>query len=183
MTSRYFFLGPLALAALGFFACSDDSMGTSPSVPAEDSGTAAADEDAGSSDSSRGEDAGGAADGGCAGPIVTTPGETCIGFGAKEDSCDPACGQPYGYVCFAGAPPGFTGCRKASESAFGQTYCCPKNDCVAQPDLDAMCKGESGKPRRFQCPPDGRGGHVAAPAGCTESGSGSSEVEKFYCCP
>jgi hypothetical protein len=65
----------------------------------------------------------------------------------------------------------------------GQTYCCSKNDCVAQPDQDSMCSGSAGKPHRFQCPPDGKGGNVAPPAGCKESGSGATAVEKFYCCP
>lgn len=53
--------------------------------------------------------------------IVTAPGETCVGFGAKPETCDPSCEQPYGYVCFDGAPPGFEGCRKVSESTLGQT--------------------------------------------------------------
>jgi hypothetical protein len=150
-----------ALAALGL-ACS-----SAPSVHAD----AGVDREAGT-----------ASDAGCGGPIVTTPGETCTGFGTSATSCDPACGQPYGYVCIGGGPPASSGCRRVSESAFGETYCCPKNDCVAQPDQDGLCGG-SGQPRRYQCPPDGDGGSVAPPADCVDGGSGASEVEKFYCCP
>lgn len=129
-------------------------------------------------------DSGGSKEAGLCGPIVTTPGETCVGFGAKAETCDPSCEQPYGYICFDGAPPGFEGCRKVTDSAFGQTYCCPKNDCVAQPDQEAACSDVAGKPHRFQCPPDGSGGHVAPAAGCEETGpGGGSDVEKFYCCP
>lgn len=117
----------------------------------------------------------------CVGPIATTPGETCIGFGAAPETCDPACGQPFGYVCFDGGPPGMEGCREQSVSGFGNTYCCPKNECVAQPDQDTECPDAS-KPRRFQCPPEG-GGHVEPPPGCVETGSGETALEKFYCCP
>jgi|GEM_PF-1874605 len=117
---------------------------------------------------------------------VTKPatGETCIGFG-KKSPCDPACGLPeYGYVCFNGGPPGFAGCLQTQASAFGETYCCPSNACVPQPDQDGMCAAVAGKPHRYQCPPKGPdAGNVDPPAGCVESGSGASEVEKFYCCP
>ncbi len=177
-----------------FAACSDDAPastggGTSDGGPSSKADSrrpsrapgedAATEPDSGTSDTDSGEK-----EAGSCGPIVTTPGETCIGFGAKPETCDPSCEQPYGYVCFDGAPPGFEGCRKASESALGQTYCCPKNDCVAQPDQDATsCSDTAGKPHRFQCPPNGSGGNVPPPAGCEEKGSGGSEVEKFYCCP
>lgn len=154
----------------------DGGGGTDTDPPDEDSGDGRDRRDGG-------EEGGVEDSGACTGPIVTTPGETCVGFGAKAQTCDPACGQPYGYVCFEGAPPGFAGCRRVSDSALGQTYCCPNNACVAQPDQDAMCNGTAGKPHRFQCPPNGSGGNVAPPAGCAEVGSGESEVEKFYCCP
>ncbi|MBX3203666.1 MAG: hypothetical protein KF764_01295 [Labilithrix sp.] len=182
----------LSLAALD--GCSDDpttngadaDAGTSDAASKEDGGGGGdteGDSGDGKNERDAGKDSGDQDSGTCTGPIVTTPGETCVGFGAKAQTCDPACGQPYGYVCFDGAPPGFAGCRKASDSVLGQTYCCPTNACVAQPDQDAMCNGTAGKPRRFQCPPNGTGGNVAPPANCTEVGSGGSEVEKFYCCP
>ncbi|MBX3190350.1 MAG: hypothetical protein KF819_25345 [Labilithrix sp.] len=173
-------------------ACSDDPSTTGGGGDATDGGspsrsdsgaTGDQGDDATDGDSGTSERDSGDEDAGACGPIVTTPGETCVGFGAKAETCDPACGQPYGYVCFDGAPPGFDGCRKVSDSALGQTYCCPKNECVAQPDQDTMCNGTAGKPHRFQCPPNGNGGNVAPPAGCEEKGSGGSEVEKFYCCP
>jgi hypothetical protein len=116
------------------------------------------------------------------GKILPATGETCVGFG-KGTPCDTACGLPqYGYVCFSGGPPGFAGCVQASSSAFGETYCCPDNKCVAQPDQDAMCTNGA-KPHRYQCPPNGSGGNVAPPAGCTETGSGTTPIERFYCCP
>jgi hypothetical protein len=116
------------------------------------------------------------------GKILPATGETCVGFG-KKTPCDPACGLPeYGYVCFNGGPPSFAGCVQASSTAFGETYCCPENKCVAQPDQDAMCTNGA-KPHRYQCPPNGSGGNVAPPAGCTETGSGGTPLERFYCCP
>lgn len=182
----------LSLAALD--GCSDDpaatadvDAGAGDAAPTRDGGggTDPPAEDASDVDVERdaSAEAGDEDSGSCAGPIVTTPGETCVGFGAKAQTCDPSCGQSYGYVCFEGAPPGFAGCRRVSDSVLGQTYCCPDNACVAQPDQDAMCNGTAGKPHRFQCPPNGSGGNVAPPAGCTEVGSGGSEVEQFYCCP
>jgi hypothetical protein len=128
-------------------------------------------------------DAGGAEGGTCEGPIKTGNGETCAGYGTGE-SCDVACGQPYGYVCFDGPPPGLTGCRETRVHAlFGNNYCCPNNACVAQPDRNAMCDGVTGKPNRFQCPPAPGGGNVAPAQGCVEHGSGATNVEKYYCCP
>ena len=117
------------------------------------------------------------------GKVLPSTGETCIGFG-KGSPCDPACGLgEYGYVCFNGGPPGFTGCIQASSTgSFGDTYCCPQNRCVPQPDLDSKCR-TAGQPHHYQCPPDGTGGAVAPPAGCGDGGSGGSAVEKFYCCP
>lgn len=117
------------------------------------------------------------------GKAVPSTGETCIGFG-KGSPCDTACGLPaYGFVCFNGGPPGFTGCIQASStSSFGETYCCPDNKCVPQPDQDKECKS-AGTPHRYQCPPDGMGGSVAPPAGCADAGAGGSAVERFYCCP
>ncbi len=165
-------------------ACSDDETGTTNSgddagaggdtsttetsppqgVPTIDAGT----------DSNMGADSAS-----CPGEIKTGNGETCIGYGTGS-TCDPACGQPYGYVCFDGPPPGFTGCREISTSALvGNSYCCPKNDCVAQPDQNGAC-GDAGASttKRFQCPPGS-----TAPAGCVEHNSGSTNLEKFYCCP
>ena len=117
------------------------------------------------------------------GKVVASTGETCIGFG-KGTPCDMACGLPaYGFVCFNGGPPGFAGCVQASSTgSFGDTYCCPDNRCVPQPDQDKECKS-AGTPHRYQCPPDGMGRGVAPPPGCADGGSGSSAVERFYCCP
>ncbi len=111
-------------------------------------------------------------------------GETCTGFGATSDPCDPACGLPaYGYVCFNGGPPGFTGCVQARASSLGDTYCCPKNDCVAEPDQDSQCNGVTGKPHLFQCPPDGTdGGSVPIPSGCSAKAVGGSPYA-YACCP
>lgn len=123
-------------------------------------------------------------DGGCPAPVVKpSTGETCVGFGAG-DPCKTACGLPaYGYVCFNGGPPGFAGCVQASSTgAFGDTYCCPDDKCVAQPDQDGMCT-TAGKSHRFQCPPDGAGGNVAPASGCVDGGFGGSALEHFFCCP
>ncbi|MBI2393302.1 MAG: hypothetical protein HYV09_27205 [Deltaproteobacteria bacterium] len=120
----------------------------------------------------------------CEGSIETGAGETCVGYGASPESCPESCGQPYGYVCFGGPPPGFTGCRETRVSTvLGNNYCCPTNDCVAQPDRSADCTGVAGKPKRYQCPQAGAGAWATPPTGCVEHGSGASAVEKFYCCP
>ena len=109
-------------------------------------------------------------------------GETCIGF-AKGTPCGVNGLGDYGYVCFNGSPPDIEGCKLASSTgSFGDTYCCTENKCVAQPDQDKECK-TAGKPHRFQCPPNGDAGPVAAPAGCVSAGAGGSAVENFYCCP
>jgi len=191
-------LGPLALAAsFGSGACSSDPATSVADGGGDPDGSSAAD-GAGGDDASATTDGatadaksdGASGDAGdkdaCPTP-VTKPatGETCVGFG-KKTPCGSAgaCGYPdYGYVCFNGGPPGFAGCVQASTSAFGETYCCPDNKCVAEPDQDAMCAGVAGKPHRYQCPPDGLGGNVAAPAGCVANGTGASELEKFFCCP
>lgn len=126
----------------------------------------------------------GVAETSCEGAIKTGAGETCVGYGTSPESCPASCGQPYGYVCFGGPPPGFTGCRETrTSSVVGNNYCCPTNDCVAQPDRGADCSGVAGKPNRYQCPPTGAGAWATPPAGCIEKGSGASAVEKFYCCP
>jgi hypothetical protein len=106
-----------------------------------------------------------------------------VGFGTGTP-CDTSCGLPkYGYVCFNGGPPGFTGCVQASSTgSFGDTYCCPDDKCVPQPDQDTQCT-TPGKTHRYQCPPDGAGGNVAPPSGCADGGVGGSAVEHFYCCP
>ena len=108
------------------------------------------------------------------------PGETCIGYGTTGDSCGSEQGRPNGYVCFGGPPPGIDDCKLTRESdTLGNNYCCAANDCVEQIDQGAQCSGVSGKPHRFQCPP----GSSAPPSGCVEHGSGSTAVEKYYCCP
>jgi hypothetical protein len=113
----------------------------------------------------------------------TQGGETCVGFGSTGSTCAKACGRPYGFVCVDGGPPGFTDCVRVSTSFLGDTYCCTENACVAMPDRNADCNGVAGKPKRYQCPVGDDGGAQAAPAGCTEKGSGASSAEKFYCCP
>ena len=189
MARRLFALA-LALPLLHVGACaSDESDPPTSSTPDADASVDRAAPDSGEQpipDASAGQDAGAdAADGSCPPTkVVPDAGETCIGFGKKADPCDPACGLPaYGYVCFGGQPPGFAGCVQARASSLGETYCCPENKCVAQPDQDGMCAAVQGKPHRYQCPPLEGGGNAAPPAGCTESGSGGTELEKFYCCP
>lgn len=108
------------------------------------------------------------------------PGETCIGYGEGE-SCETEPGK-YGYVCFGGAPPGVGGCALKTASSVGNSYCCTENVCVEQIDQGAACNTVTGKPHRFQCPPTA-GGNATPPAGCVEHNSGSSEIEKYYCCP
>jgi hypothetical protein len=135
-----------------------------------------------------GDDAASPADGGDSGcPTPRTmpaTGETCTGFG-KESPCEPACGLPaYGYVCFNGGPPGFNGCVQVRSSSLGETYCCPHNDCVAEPDQDKQCSGVSGKPHLYQCPPsDVDGGAVAPPSGSCASKSIGGSRYAYYCCP
>lgn len=160
-------LSLLASSLLLFNACSSDDPPKGENT--SDAGQSADDDDEEADDD----------DAKC-GPVVTTSGETCVGFG-EGDPCDASCGR-YGYVCFGGAPPGIEGCHKVRDTAAGETYCCAKNDCVAQPDQDSMCS-DSAKPHRFQCPPDSKDGNVAPPSGCKETKSGATEVEKFYCCP
>jgi hypothetical protein len=102
-------------------------------------------------------------------------GETCTGFGTG-DPCG-ANGLPtYGYVCVGGHPPGFTDCVKASDSSLGQTWCCPKNDCVAEPDQDQKCT-IAGLPHLFQCPP---GATLAD--GCAKRTLTGSPYD-YACCP
>lgn len=110
-------------------ACSEDSPESGTEAETRDGGGPSTnDRGAGEGDDETDIDSGAAEndsstskEAGVCGPIVTTPGETCVGFGAKPETCDPSCEQPYGYVCFDGAPPGFEGCRKVSESTLGQT--------------------------------------------------------------
>lgn len=172
----------VSLAVAAFAACSSEES-SSTTTPGTDAGGTDAKPAPG--DASTGGEGGGGKtiDGGDAGgDAATTSGETCIGYG-KGESCEGGV-PPYGYVCFGGPPPGFTGCVETRTSAsLGNNYCCPTNDCVAQPDQDKQCNGVSGKPHRFQCPPAGDGGTVAPPSGCVEHASGGSALEKFYCCP
>jgi hypothetical protein len=117
-----------------------------------------------------------------AGSDAAKSGETCTGFG-KGSPCGDAGLPLYGYICVNGGPPGFVGCVQASASAFGETYCCPSNDCVAEPDQDPQCTGVSGKPHLYQCPPDGTdGGSVAPTAGCAAKSLPGSPYA-YYCCP
>lgn len=107
-------------------------------------------------------------------------GETCVGYGTTGDSCTSEQGRPYGYVCFGGPPPAIAGCTLTRESSsLGNNYCCAANECVEQIDQSAQCGAVSGKPHRFQCPP----GSSAPASECAEHGSGSTELEKYYCCP
>ena len=161
---RVFSLGLLMVAC-----SSDDTTTPSPAsdagTPVEDSGPTSPTKDSGGTDASG--DAG--------------PGETCIGYG-EGDTCMSEPGKPYGYVCFGGAPPGVTGCKLLSSSSLGNSYCCSENVCVEQIDQGAACNGVSGKPHRFQCPPT-TSGNTTPPAGCVEHDSGSTDLEKYYCCP
>ena len=188
MRRPFFALLSAASVALFLFAdgCSSDSAGTgTPGTGDAAAGTGV--ETDGSADATSDSSApvdGGTIDAACAATKVQpSTGETCVGFGAGT-GCDTACGLPkYGYVCFNGGPPGLTGCVQASSTgSFGDTYCCPDNECVAQPDQDKQCT-TGGKPHRYQCPPDGMGGNVAPPTGCADGGSGGTDLERFYCCP
>jgi poly(hydroxyalkanoate) depolymerase family esterase len=109
------------------------------------------------------------------------PGETCVGYGEGE-SCGMEQGKPYGYVCFGGPPPGVDDCKLKQSSSLGSSYCCSENVCVEQIDQSAACSAVTGKPHRFQCPPTATGNATPA-ADCVEHNSGSSSVEKYYCCP
>lgn len=178
-------LAASALSLLGNGCGTDSTSTTNGSSDGGDEATTdgAAAEDSASETSTELPDAAGL-DASCPkGKVLPATGETCIGFG-KGTPCDPACGLgEYGYVCLNGGPPGFTGCVQASSTGgFGDTYCCPKNECVPQPDQDSKCTS-SAKPHRYQCPPDGAGNPVAPPAGCTAAGTGGSKVEAFFCCP
>jgi hypothetical protein len=168
----------LLLVVGALHACSSDATTGSTPLDAGDEGTTplppppapppqdAASEDASSSACPQGKS-------------TADAGETCTGFG-KGDPCTPECGL-YGYVCFNGGPPGFTGCLRVSSTSFGDTYCCAENKCVAEPDQDSHCAGAAGKPHLYQCPPDGTdGGSVAPPAGCATTTPLGPYA--YYCC-
>lgn len=159
-------------------ACSSEEKTTTPSTSdAGDAGTTTPNDAATEGDAG---DAG--TDTGATGDPDAGVGQTCIGYGAG-DTCATEPGKPYGYVCFDGAPPGIAGCKLTrSSGTLGNNYCCSENACVEQIDQGAQCNGVAGKPRRLQCPPT-ESGNATPPAGCQEHNSGSTEVEKFYCCP
>jgi hypothetical protein len=176
-------------AVLAMDGCGTDSAVSGGSTSDAPSAKDSTSDDDGGAGADTGTDApgtladGAVVDANCPKPkTAPSTGETCIGFG-KGTPCDTACGLPaYGYVCINGGPPGFAGCVQASTSSFGESYCCPDNKCVPQPDQDKECKSAA-TPHRYQCPPDGTGGNVAPAAGCADAGGGGSAVEKFYCCP
>lgn len=174
----------LAFAFAAFLACSSSSSSptrTSP-PPAQDASTAPpSEQDAGDA----GIEASASQDASCPTPkAATSTGETCTGFGETGDPCDPACGLPrYGYLCFNGGPPGFAGCVQVRATSLGETYCCPNNDCVAEPDQDARCSGASGKPHLYQCPPEGKDGGAAAPASDCVAEPVPGSPYPYYCCP
>ncbi len=190
---------PLALAAAGsllslLMACGTDN-GPAADAGAEDAARprdgAAQGDSASDPDGTAGGDAGvdgpsdaaAAFDGECL-DASTAPmtGETCAGFGAGEP-CEPACGLPkFGYVCFNGGPPNIAGCVQVRKSIVGETYCCPKNDCVRVPDQDNKCLNGA-QPSLYQCPPTDKDGGAATPPGaCTETTLPGSPY-KYYCCP
>jgi hypothetical protein len=189
-------LGALAVAAL-FASAGAVAAGAAVTACSSDDRAAGVDlEDSGSADdgaSTNGDSGSGTEDAGA--DASTCPkttdavgaGETCTGFG-RGAPCDTSCGlPPYGYACIDGGPPGLTGCVLASSSPFGQTYCCPKNECVAEPDQDAKCAGVSGKPHLYECPPINDepgvdGGVAAAPPGCAPRAVPASPFH-YECCP
>lgn len=115
--------------------------------------------------------------------VVPQTGETCAGFGRGEP-CEPACGHPaFGYVCFDGGPPNLSGCVQVRKSFLGETYCCPKNDCVRVPDLDTECAGQAGGSRLYQCPPEGDGGTAAPPSPACSPKTVAASPYKYHCCP
>ena len=192
-------LAPTFLLALFFTACSGSDGDAVPgeadaSTPQPAGGDAATTEppgggkDASTPPADSGSDAslpdGGGDSGGGDGGLGT--GETCVGFGAK-DPCGVANKRPdYGYVCFNGGPPGISGCELANKSIVGDTYCCSKLACVAQPDQDAKsCNGKPGKPHRFQCAIDKNDALLAKPGGgCEEDVAAKIPTSsRFYCCP
>ena len=174
--------------ALGSLAVAVDGCGSDSKDPIAGDGSTTTDSPGSKPDGAKPEDDGSVGDGaadsaidGAGDGAAVGKGETCIGF-AKGTPCG-ANGLPdYGYVCFNGSPPGIAGCKLATSSAFGETYCCTENKCVAQPDQDKTCKA-AGTHHRYQCPPEGDAGSVAPPVGCADAGSGGSALERFYCCP
>lgn len=179
-----------ALVAIANGCGSDSESGPVGGAP-EDASTesAAPDRDAGGGSDAGGdaapEDAGADAPTAIActgGKTIADSGETCTGFG-KGDPCDTCTPAGYGYVCIGGGPPNIAGCLQVRATSFGETYCCPTNDCVAEPDQDSKCNGKAGKPHRYQCPPtDADGGFAKAPQGCVDV-STPADPYPYYCCP
>jgi hypothetical protein len=185
----------IGLAAIALEACSDDDTTGVTGTPEAGAGSEASTSRVDGSDPQQQDDSGASNDGGtkqdgsnngtCGPNNASKTGETCIGFGAKPESCDAGC-NPYGYVCFGGGPPAFANCHEMRVSAIvGNTYCCSENKCVAEPDQDQQClDAGAGKTHRYQCPPNENGsGNVTPPNGCVEHVSGTTAVEKFFCCP
>lgn len=185
----------LSIAATAVVACGTDDpvspdAGADGAAPRRDA--ASGDDDTGAFDAGGGGgDAraeGGADassfDGACLeASVVPQTGETCAGFGRGEP-CEPACGHPaFGYVCFDGGPPNLSGCVQVRKSFLGETYCCPKNDCVRVPDLDSECAGQAGGSRLYQCPPQGDGGTAAPPSPACSPRVVAASPYKYHCCP
>lgn len=156
------------LAGALAFACSSEN-----NEPLTDTneGDAAATIDASSeADAALSEDAGCQEEGGCKGED-----QDCVGFGEGAPCIDTS--NPYGYVCFGGAP--MDECDIASESAtLGTTYCCPELQCTHVASGDDRC-GTSAF--YFSCPTADGGLLVTPLEGCTPS-TGEAPYA-YFCCP
>ncbi len=150
------------------FACSSEKDQPLTDTGEADSGTmdAAVDE----KDSGTGNDAGCQEDGGCVGTD-----QDCVGFGEGAPCIDT--GNPYGYVCFGGAP--MDECETATESAtLGTTYCCPELQCTHIASGDDKCGASAAY---FSCPTADGGLLVSPLEGCTAS-TGEAPYA-YFCCP
>lgn len=190
--------------ALVAAACStsDDGGGSSSTSSSGSTGNASGSSSTSSSSTSSSSSSSGGTDGGTDAPVVTDSGndakadaappvctngevqpktgQTCAGFGSFTP-CTTCTPSAFGYLCFDGGPPNIDGCTRVSKTAFGDTYCCSSNQCVAVPDQDSRCTGKPGGPHRYTCPPDGTdGGFVKPPAGCVFD---TNMGYPTYCCP